>query len=123
MYSVDLEHLLEEELHERRNEHYEPKAVSTFIVAGVVGNSLEWYDFSIYAMLAPIIGAAFFPCDTPYPSTLYAFGGLAVSWIAMGACLGYLKGTDLCAALSALLGEGSCIPGAGESPSLWRPRL
>ncbi len=31
--------------------------------------------------------------------------GLAVSWISMGACLGYLLGTGLCAALSAFLGE------------------
>ncbi|MDN3720321.1 hypothetical protein QW131_16675 [Roseibium salinum] len=30
------------------------------IVAGTVGNTLEWYDFAIYGYLAPIIAHQFF---------------------------------------------------------------
>jgi MHS family proline/betaine transporter-like MFS transporter len=31
------------------------------VVAGAIGNTLEFYDFAIFAYLAPIIGTLFFP--------------------------------------------------------------
>ena len=31
------------------------------VTAGVVGNVLEWYDFTIYGFFAPILAAQFFP--------------------------------------------------------------
>jgi MHS family proline/betaine transporter-like MFS transporter len=31
------------------------------ILAGVIGNALEWYDFAIYAFFAPTIAQLFFP--------------------------------------------------------------
>jgi MHS family proline/betaine transporter-like MFS transporter len=34
------------------------------IAASVIGNSLEWYDFTIYAFLATIISKHFFPSST-----------------------------------------------------------
>ena len=52
------------------------------IVAGTVGNVLEWYDFAVYGYLAPIIGALFFPAGDPMASLLAAFGVFAIGFAA-----------------------------------------
>ena len=51
------------------------------IVAGVVGNILEWYDFALFGFFAPQIGAHFFPATSPAASTLAAFGTFAAGFI------------------------------------------
>ncbi len=38
-------------------------AIRKNVVASLVGNVLEWYDFAIYGFLAPILGRRFFPAD------------------------------------------------------------
>jgi len=50
------------------------------VLAGTVGSVLEWYDFAVYGYLAPIIGAQFFPADSPLASLLAAFGVFAVGF-------------------------------------------
>src|ERR671934_1749416 len=40
-----------------------PRAVRRGIIAGVVGNILEWYDFALFGFFALQIGAHFFPSD------------------------------------------------------------
>lgn len=50
------------------------------IAAGNVGNVLEWYDFVVFAFLAPVIGARFFPSDDPLSGLLNAFGVFAVGY-------------------------------------------
>jgi MHS family proline/betaine transporter-like MFS transporter len=30
------------------------------VVAGIIGNIMEWYDFALFGYFAPIIGALFF---------------------------------------------------------------
>lgn len=52
------------------------------MVAATSGNILEWYDFTAYGFLAPIIGAAFFPQGDALASTLSAFAVLAVGYLA-----------------------------------------
>ncbi|MGO8916844.1 MAG: MFS transporter [Stellaceae bacterium] len=47
------------------------------VVAGVIGNVLEWYDFAVYAYLVPVISQLFFPDANAYKSlltTLLVFG-------------------------------------------------
>lgn len=47
------------------------------IVAAVIGNALEWYDFVIYGFLTVIISRLFFPADNEYASllmTMVTFG-------------------------------------------------
>ncbi len=41
-------------------------------IAGMAGNILEWYDFSIYGFFAPAIGEAFFPSHNPATSLIDA---------------------------------------------------
>ena len=57
-------------------------AIRKNVVAGTIGNVLEWYDFAVYGYLAPIIGKAFFPADDPTASLLAAFGVFAVGYAA-----------------------------------------
>ncbi len=40
------------------------------IVAAVIGNALEWYDFSVYGFLAAIMARLFFPASSEYISLL-----------------------------------------------------
>ena len=39
----------------------EPASRRRVIVAGMIGNALEWYDFSVYGYFVAAIGQHFFP--------------------------------------------------------------
>ena len=52
------------------------------IGAGVAGNILEWYDFSIYGFFAVQIGATFFPGEDPISRALATFSVFAVGYLA-----------------------------------------
>ena len=52
------------------------------VVAATSGNALEWYDFTVYGFLAPIIGRVFFPTDDPFAALLSAFAVLAIGYAA-----------------------------------------
>lgn len=58
--------------------------IRRYVIASLVGNSLEWYDFFLYATAAAIVfGKLFFPADTdPLVGTLGAFVGFAVGFAA-----------------------------------------
>jgi len=58
-----------------------PKTVQRGIVAGIVGNMLEWYDFALFGFFARQIGAHFFPAHDPTSSTLAAFGTFAAGFV------------------------------------------
>ena len=51
------------------------------IVAGAIGNVLEWYDFAVYGYFAAAIGRAFFPQEDPVAQILAAFGIFAVGFL------------------------------------------
>ncbi|KQQ56149.1 MFS transporter [Pseudomonas sp. Leaf127] len=54
------------------------------VVASVIGNALEWYDFFLYGTAAALVfGPLFFPAGTdPVLGTLGAFAGFAVGFVA-----------------------------------------
>ena len=52
------------------------------IGAGVAGNVLEWYDFSIYGFFAVQLGATFFPEADPISRALATFSVFAVGYLA-----------------------------------------
>src|SRR3954454_5292111 len=52
------------------------------IVAGMVGNAMEWYDFSIYGTLAPLLARLFFPTTDPSVALLATFAIFAVGFFA-----------------------------------------
>ncbi len=58
-----------------------PLAVRRGVIAGVVGNMLEWYDFALFGFFAQQIGAHFFPANDPTASLLAAFGTFAAGFV------------------------------------------
>ena len=51
------------------------------VSAGVIGNTLEWYDFAIFGFLAPYITAAFFPESDEMAGMIKTFGVFAVGYL------------------------------------------
>jgi proline/betaine transport protein TphA len=51
------------------------------VLAGIFGNALEWYDFTVYAFFVPIIASLFFPGEDPVLSLLKTFGVFAIGFL------------------------------------------
>src|ERR1700693_1547790 len=51
------------------------------VIAGLIGNVLECYDFSVYGFFAVSIGRHFFPSEDPNTSLLAAFGVFAAGFL------------------------------------------
>ncbi|MFL5474510.1 MAG: MFS transporter [Gemmatimonadales bacterium] len=58
-----------------------PAAVRRGVIAGFVGNVLEWYDFALFGFFAQQIGTHFFPAHDPTASLLAAFGTFAAGFL------------------------------------------
>lgn len=50
------------------------------ILAAVIGNALEWYDFVVYGFLTVIISRLFFPTDSEYASLLLTMATFGVGF-------------------------------------------
>ncbi|MHC6223795.1 citrate-proton symporter [Pseudomonas sp. X10] len=50
------------------------------VVAAVIGNALEWYDFIVYGFLSSLIARLFFPSDDAYASLLMALATFGVGF-------------------------------------------
>jgi MFS transporter, MHS family, proline/betaine transporter len=60
----------------------QPVSRRRVIAAGVIGNVLEWYDFSIYGFFAVQIGATFFASDDRLTQALAVFSVFAAGYLA-----------------------------------------
>jgi len=58
------------------------KHTNKSIIAALIGNMLEWYDFAVFGFLAVIIGAKFFPSSSQAISTISALGAFAGAYAA-----------------------------------------
>jgi MHS family proline/betaine transporter-like MFS transporter len=52
------------------------------VLAGLIGNVLEWFDFAVYGYFASDIGRQFFPQSSPSAQHLLAFAVFAVGFFA-----------------------------------------
>ena len=52
------------------------------ILAGIIGNVIEYYDFALIGFLASVIGSLFFPSSSHFLSILGSFGAFAAGMIA-----------------------------------------
>ncbi len=50
------------------------------VIASVLGNAFEWFDFSIYGLFAAIIAKQFFPSDAPLTSLMFALMSFGVGF-------------------------------------------
>src|SRR5450756_2460782 len=55
--------------HPRRRSLDKKSGTAMRVSGAVIGNAIEWYDFSIYAYMTPIISSLFFPVDANDPAT------------------------------------------------------
>jgi MFS transporter, MHS family, proline/betaine transporter len=65
----------------------------TALSAGAGGNLLEWYDFGIYGLLAPVLAGVFFPAEDRVASLIGAYGLFAAGFAMRpigGVILGHL---------------------------------
>ncbi|EME22686.1 MFS transporter [Rhodococcus triatomae] len=63
------------------------------LVGGLVGTFVEWYDFLIYGLSAPVLAVHFFPDSNPTAALLGTFGIYAVAFLVRplgGIFFGYL---------------------------------
>jgi MHS family proline/betaine transporter-like MFS transporter len=57
-----------------------PKTSARTILAGAIGNVLEWYDFALFGFVAPVISAEFFPSENRLAALLNTFGVFALGF-------------------------------------------
>jgi MHS family proline/betaine transporter-like MFS transporter len=60
--------------------------------AGTIGNILEWYDFGLYGLFAPVLAELFFPSADRIAALMSVYGGFAIGFIMRpigGAVLGH----------------------------------
>jgi len=58
-----------------------PKGVVKAIIAGSIGNVIEWVDWSIYGLAAPFIAAQFFPKSNSISALLQTYGIFAIGFL------------------------------------------
>jgi MFS transporter, MHS family, proline/betaine transporter len=103
------------------------------IWAASIGNLMEWYDFGVYAYLATLIAAKFFPSADPTASLLSAFAAYGVGFLARpvgGMVIGRLGDTQgrkaalvLTVFLMALGTIGIGLLPSYEKIGIWAPIL
>jgi MFS family permease len=59
-----------------------PPSQTMRVVAAIMGNALEFYDFTVYAAFAAMIGRAFFPASNPNISLLLSVATFGVGFFA-----------------------------------------
>ena len=60
----------------------QPTSINRVALAGLVGATVEWYDFFLYGTAAALVfGQLFFPTFDPAVGTVVAFGSFAVGYI------------------------------------------
>ena len=57
-----------------------PQSLRRMIVAAMVGNVLEWFDFVVYGFFAVTIAQVFFPAGDPTVSMLITFGAFGLAY-------------------------------------------
>ena len=63
------------------------------VIAGAVGNMLEWYDFAVFGFFSSAISTQIFPSDDPIDGLINTFGVFAIGYLARplgGVLLGQL---------------------------------
>ena len=51
------------------------------LIAAIIGNALEWYDFIVYGFLAVFIAKQFFPAGDDAAALLSTFATFALSFV------------------------------------------
>ncbi|MEJ2497437.1 MAG: MFS transporter [Sulfurovaceae bacterium] len=58
-----------------------PPSIRHRVMAGFIGNVVEWYDFAVYGYLAGVIAPVFFPPGDPTAALIGTYGIFAAGFI------------------------------------------
>lgn len=58
-----------------------PSAVRRAVLASIIGNGLEWFDFLVYGFFTAFISKVFFPANEPLTSMLLATATFAIPYV------------------------------------------
>lgn len=58
-----------------------PTSMKRVLLACMIGNALEWYDFALYGFFVGLIGRLFFPSDDPLVSIIAGYGAFAAAFL------------------------------------------
>lgn len=53
----------------------------TAVIAGIIGNIIEWYDFALYGFMATVLSSLFFPSESRVASLLATYGVFAAGFV------------------------------------------
>lgn len=56
-------------------------AVRRAVSAAAMGNMMEWFDFGVYAYVAPVLGKVFFPSSSPGAQVVSTFATFAAAFV------------------------------------------
>ncbi|HEX8711500.1 MAG TPA: MFS transporter [Terracidiphilus sp.] len=109
------------------------KPATRIVLAGALGNIVEWYDFGLYGLLAPLLASLFFPSHDRIAGLLGVYGGFALGFAVrpLGAIVlgrvGDRQGRQFVLVLSVAL-MGAATIAVGVLPSyaaigIWAPLL
>ena len=108
-------------------------ATARVVLGSAIGNIVEWYDFGLYGLLAPVLASLFFPSHDRIAALLGVYGGFAVGFamrpigaIVLGR-VGDRQGRQFVLVLSVVL-MGTATVAIGLLPSyaavgIWAPIL
>ncbi|WP_297354805.1 MFS transporter, partial [Paraburkholderia sp.] len=51
------------------------------VAAAVIGNALEWYDFTVFGLMTVVIAELFFPASSDYSSLLLTTASFGVAFV------------------------------------------
>lgn len=59
----------------------DPPKVRRAVTAAALGNTMEWFDFGVYAYLAGTLGKVFFPSSSPGARVVSTFATFAAAFL------------------------------------------
>ena len=68
-------------MHKHHGDGSRPPSKARVLIAGLIGNVMEWYDFALYGYFATVIARQFFPSTNPTASLIGAFGAFAAGFL------------------------------------------
>src|SRR6516162_10834162 len=64
-----------------RDQPPRPPRMGWTVLAGMIGNAVEWYDYGLYGYMAPVLATLFFPSKDPLGSLMATFGVFAAGFL------------------------------------------
>ncbi|HEY2828461.1 MAG TPA: MFS transporter, partial [Pirellulales bacterium] len=58
-----------------------PTCSKRTVLAGMIGNVMEWYDFALFGFMAPILSPLFFPSQDRFAGLLATYGVFAIGFL------------------------------------------